>query len=49
MLIKAGFDAPDAAVEEGEVSFDSLEDAASAVLAEPFGEELAADQALWGR
>jgi len=48
-LIKAGFDAPDVGVEEGEVEFGSLEEAAAVISAAPFGEQLMADKELWGK
>lgn len=37
-LIQAGFDAPDAGVEEGKIFFESLEAAAGVMTAAPFGE-----------
>ena len=46
-LIAAGFDAPDAATEYGNVYFENLADAAGVVRAAPFGAELAADEAMW--
>lgn len=37
-LIKAGFDAPDAAVERGDIFFENLQEAAGVVFAAPFGQ-----------
>ena len=46
-LIRAGFDAPDAATERGEIYFADMEDAAGVVRAAPFWDELAAEEHLW--
>jgi hypothetical protein len=46
-FINAGFQDPDVNVEEGEIEFGSLAEAAGVVAAAPFGEELQADGELW--
>ena len=48
-LVRAGFDAPDAAVERGYVYFEDVESAAGVVRAAPFANELVGDAGLYAR
>ena len=48
-LVRAGFDAPDAAVERGYVYFEDVESAAGVVRAAPFANELVGDAGMYAR